>query len=146
MAVLGIATACGDPAETDVADDAADDADATVVMDGTTFSPETVEIDPGDTVVFVNEEATVHDVAFEDGEASEDLDEGEAYSRTFDEEGEYAFECTFHPGAMQGTVVVGDTDDGDGAADDEVDDAAGNDTADEDDDAGEDDDVYDSGY
>ena len=138
MAVLAIAAACGDPAETEVADDAdADDADATVVMEGTAFSPETVEIDPGDTVVFVNEEEIVHDVAFDDGEASDDLDEGDAYSRTFDEGGEYAFECTFHPGAMQGTVVVGDAAGANGGD-------APDDEATPDDEA--DDDAHDSGY
>ncbi|WP_165491915.1 cupredoxin domain-containing protein [Egibacter rhizosphaerae] len=109
MAAVALLTAC-DEGDTDTAEepDAGNDTvAATVTMSDVAFSPETVEIAPGETVEFVNEEQMVHDVAFDDGEASEDLEEGDSYTRTFDEEGEFAYECTYHPG-MEGTVIVED--------------------------------------
>lgn len=137
LAALGLVAACGEAAE-EADDAAADVAAATVQLDGSVFAPETVEIDVGDTVQFVNEDPVTHDVAFVDGESSPDLAEGDVYERTFDEEGVYAFECTYHPSTMQGTVVVGgaEVDDPD-AADEGVEEEADDDAYD---------DTYDDGY
>jgi plastocyanin len=70
------------------------------------FSPNPVEITAGDTVTWVNDDSTVHtatarDRAFDSGI----LSRGDAFSFTFDGEGEYPYYCDVHPN-MVGTVIV----------------------------------------
>lgn len=76
------------------------------------FAPEIVRIDPGESVEWINDGRTQHDVRADDGSwASETLQPGDEFDRTFDEPGVYTYFCSFHasPGiGMIGTVVVGD--------------------------------------
>ncbi|MDQ3964659.1 MAG: right-handed parallel beta-helix repeat-containing protein [Actinomycetota bacterium] len=79
------------------------------------FSPQEVHIDPGDTVVWTNQGARVHDVTADDRSfKSEDLGRGESYSHTFPDEGFYYYHCSFHGSrkkvGMWGVVVVGNPD------------------------------------
>lgn len=90
------------------------------------FDPEEIRIDPGDTVVWVNQGARVHNVTSDErGEfSSPNLDPGDTYQHTFNEEGYYPYFCSLHGGrggvGMTGVVIVGNPplpDDQDGEKD-----------------------------
>lgn len=120
-ALLVVTTACGDdddgtPAtviETDGTEGAdgtndADDADvatAQIVISGFAFSgPGTVPV--GTTVIVENTDDAQHTWTSVDGVFDSGvIGIGEAFSFTFDEPGEYAYVCEFHP-SMTGTIVV----------------------------------------
>ena len=78
------------------------------------FDPQETRIQPGDTVVWNNQGARVHDVTSDRrGEfASERMRPGNTYSKTFDEPGYYYYFCSVHGArrkvGMWGLVVVGD--------------------------------------
>ena len=83
-------------------------ADAAVTIDNFTFSPATITIAPSGRVVWTNWDDiphTVTDAANPKTIKSPPLDTGDAYSRTFDTPGVYAYFCSLHP-HMQGTVIV----------------------------------------
>ncbi|CAN5662976.1 hypothetical protein BH23PAT2_BH23PAT2_06280 [soil metagenome] len=73
------------------------------------FSPETIRVEPGTTVTWTNRDTASHDVhpdqPSDSFARSELLAQGESYSVTFDEVGEYSYFCTPHP-YMQATVIV----------------------------------------
>ncbi|MBC9070962.1 cupredoxin domain-containing protein [Thauera sp. CAU 1555] len=73
------------------------------------FEPAVVEIRPGDTVTWVNnEKRTSHSVVFDaTGEESERFFPGERWSHTFGQAGEFSYHCGPHP-EMTGKVVVAD--------------------------------------
>ncbi|MBB5221913.1 amicyanin [Amaricoccus macauensis] len=70
-----------------------------------------LKVAPGTTVVWVNQEAMPHNIAFQKGVVGDDAFEGamlkkdEAYVVTFNEAGTYAYHCTPHP-FMRGKVTV----------------------------------------
>jgi plastocyanin len=82
------------------------------------YSPNPIEIEVGDTVIWTNKDRTLHTISA--GTADEpthifgDTETGDpkyiapkqTYQYTFDEEGEFPYYCTLHP-AMVGTVIVG---------------------------------------
>jgi plastocyanin len=75
------------------------------------FVPETITVKAGDTVKWVNNKMSPHNVVFnDDGEKSHKqlvFSPGESYATTFNEPGEYAYYCEPHRGAgMVGKVVV----------------------------------------
>jgi len=79
------------------------------------FTPSTLQVQPGDTVTFVNQDPFVHNVGGNLWGHYDDLHPGDAFTATFDEEGIYPFACSYHPG-MTGAIVVGDgVGDGNGA-------------------------------
>lgn len=69
------------------------------------FEPVHLEVATGDTVTWVWQGSSAHDVVGDDF-ASEALREG-TFTHTFDEAGEYEYECTLHAG-MTGLVTVTD--------------------------------------
>ena len=69
------------------------------------FEPSSVRISVGDTVVWTNNGEAPHNVHFRNGPASEILDNGERYSRRFNDAGTYEYICDVHP-SMNGRVVV----------------------------------------
>ena len=69
------------------------------------FEPSSVRISVGDTVVWTNNGEAPHNVHFRNGPASEILDNGERYSRRFDDAGTFEYICDVHP-SMTGRVVV----------------------------------------
>ena len=90
-------------------------ASQTVSITDNRFSPQEVHIDPGDTVVWTNNGARVHDVKADDGSfRSGDMSRGESFTHTFKEEGYYYYHCAFHGSrrkvGMWGLVVVGNPD------------------------------------
>lgn len=89
----------------------------TVSIIGNSFHPKVLQIAPGTTVRWVNEEAFaylagefsgIHNAAtigVEDGFAGPLLAHGESWEYTFTQEGEYPYICTPHP-YMKGLIVV----------------------------------------
>ncbi|MFQ5651070.1 MAG: plastocyanin/azurin family copper-binding protein, partial [bacterium] len=81
-----------------------------VTTPGSTFSPERVEIKPGDTVVW-EFSGTTHNVTFKDEDETPpdgdipDSPPGASVSRTFPDEGDYDYECTLHDG-QKGRIRV----------------------------------------
>jgi plastocyanin len=94
------------PAETTPPDTpAADEPAATINISGSTFgSSPTVSV--GDEVEVTNNDAIPHTWTSSDGVwDSGSLGQGDTFSFTFEEPGEYPFVCLIHP-TMSGTVTV----------------------------------------
>jgi plastocyanin len=68
------------------------------------FSPQTVNVNKGDTVVWKNTDAVGHNVIGK-GFSSQTLKNGETFSFTFNASGTFDYVCSFHSG-MKGQVVV----------------------------------------
>jgi plastocyanin len=71
------------------------------------FEPETIEVETGAEVTWVNEDDFPHNVHLLDADTTHDLGIGDSASVTFDEAGEFDYECSIHP-QMKGRVVVRD--------------------------------------
>jgi plastocyanin len=87
-------------------------ASTTISMRGNRFNPSEVHIDPGDTVVWNNQDSRVHTVNADNGSfRSGDIHPGGNYSHQFADEGYYYFYCKYHGGrgsvGMSGVVIVG---------------------------------------
>ena len=77
-----------------------------VEMRGMVFAPNRLEIAPGTTVTWTNNDPLVHTVTADDGSwDSGPIEPGTTWSRTFTQPGESAFHCTPHP-FMKAVVVV----------------------------------------
>lgn len=77
-----------------------------VVVKDFKFNPNTVEVNVGDSVEWVNNEAGVpHTVTFDDNSYNEKLPVGASVTRTFNEKGTFTYHCALHPN-MQATVIV----------------------------------------
>jgi plastocyanin len=78
----------------------------TVVMDGTTYKPETLTVKRGDTVVWVNKDPFPHTVTSKEGGFdSHNIAEGKSWRHTARKTGEFPYGCTLHP-TMKGVLVV----------------------------------------
>jgi plastocyanin len=72
------------------------------------FEPADAAIQPGDTIMWVNEGNTPHTVTSDDGRFdSEVLNPGESFMFTFPESGTFSYHCEIHP-SMTGSVNVGE--------------------------------------
>ena len=71
------------------------------------FSPAKLTVKKGATVTWLNRDATAHTVTGEDGRGPQSgrIQQGDAYSYVFLEEGIFRYHCTPHP-SMQGVVEV----------------------------------------
>jgi plastocyanin len=70
------------------------------------FVPGEIRVRPGQTVVWVNRDPTLHTVDADDGSwKSGYLNEGQRYVRRFGQPGRYAYHCVPHP-QMRGVVIV----------------------------------------
>jgi len=77
-----------------------------VVMESFAFTPAELTVPVGATVTWTNRHGARHDVVAADGTFESPLfGEGETFSFTFTEAGEYPYVCTIHPG-MEGTIIV----------------------------------------
>jgi plastocyanin len=79
----------------------------TVELVDACFTPTTLRIRPGDTVTFVSKDPFVHNVGGNLWGHFDDLNSGDSFTATFDEQGIYPYACSYHPG-MTGAIVVGD--------------------------------------
>lgn len=77
----------------------------TVAMDGTRFVPETITVEKGDRVVWVNKDPFPHTATAERAFDSGNVAPGASWSYVARESGEFAYVCTLHPG-MKGRLVV----------------------------------------
>jgi plastocyanin len=77
-----------------------------VKVDNFSFSPQTITIAPGTTVVWTNRDDIPHTVVSDDKVfKSKVLDTDEKFSFTFDKAGNFPYFCSIHP-KMTGKVVV----------------------------------------
>jgi plastocyanin len=77
-----------------------------VSIDNFTFSPPTLTVSSGETVVWLNRDDVPHSVVSTDKHfKSELLDTNEKFSFTFTKPGEYSYFCGIHP-HMTGKIVV----------------------------------------
>ena len=80
--------------------------EAKVGIDNFAFTPDTLTVKPGTTVVFENHDDIPHLIVATDGKyRSKALDTNDKFSFTFDKPGEYAYFCGLHP-HMKGKIVV----------------------------------------
>ncbi len=77
----------------------------TVRMYNYYFEPESLTIESGDTIVWVNETQVAHTATSEDQLFDEDVEGGGSFSFTFDSEGTFNYTCTIHAD-MDGTIIV----------------------------------------
>jgi len=82
--------------------------DSTVTISGFAFSPATLNVKTGTTVIWVNQDATVHTVTSDNGgfASSENLGQGATYAFKFTTAGAYPYHCSIHT-FMKGTITVG---------------------------------------
>jgi len=77
-----------------------------VTIQGTSFSPATVKINVGDTVVWTNSDDSDYTVIASDNSfSSGNIGSGKTYEHKFTRAGSFAYYCKYHP-RMKGTVVV----------------------------------------
>lgn len=77
-----------------------------VAIQNFAFSPTSITIKKGDTVVWTNKDSVTHNViGSSGGPSSSSIGAGETYSFTFNNVGTFSYHCSIHP-SMVGTVVV----------------------------------------
>jgi plastocyanin len=76
-----------------------------VVMRNMKFSPASIEIKPGETVEWTNEDITPHTATSAPLFDSGSIDPDKSWRHTFSEPGNFAYTCTFHPD-MKAIVTV----------------------------------------
>ena len=77
-----------------------------VKVDNFSFSPQTITIKPGTTVIWTNRDDIPHTVVSDDKVfKSKVLDTDEKFSFTFDKAGNFPYFCSIHP-KMVGKVIV----------------------------------------
>ncbi|MDD4969417.1 MAG: cupredoxin domain-containing protein [Paludibacter sp.] len=77
-----------------------------VILSGLSFSPKTLTVDSGTTVIWLNNEAITHTVTSDSALfESSNLGKGDKYSHTFNIGGTYAYHCKYHPN-MTGNIIV----------------------------------------
>jgi plastocyanin len=91
----------------------AQDADATAIMQGVSFTPTTIHISPGQAVQWLNSSPLQHTVTSDDGSFDSGLiDPDGTFSMTFDAPGTFQYYCQPHGSAglhgMSATIVVDD--------------------------------------
>ena len=77
-----------------------------MIVDFMRFEPTEITVEAGTTVVFENHDGSNHIILFDDKVKSQRLRHDAAYSRTFDQPGDYPFICAIHGKRMSGTVHV----------------------------------------
>ncbi|HEV2766785.1 MAG TPA: cupredoxin family copper-binding protein [Acidimicrobiales bacterium] len=78
-----------------------------VVIEGFAFNPMDIEVAPGTTVTWTNQDSAPHTVK-DNGDLfpeSEELAQGDTFEFTYDTPGEYPYICGIHQ-YMKGTVTV----------------------------------------
>ena len=70
------------------------------------FDPATLNVQTGTKVTWINQDSNTHRVVSNNGAfESGDLTNGQSYSFTFNQAGNYPYYCSIHP-SMKGTIVV----------------------------------------
>jgi plastocyanin len=80
--------------------------EAKVTIDNFVFTPATLSVKAGTTIVFVNHDDLPHNIVDAKGAfRSKALDTDETFVRVFDKPGEIIYFCGLHP-HMQGKIIV----------------------------------------
>jgi plastocyanin len=122
LALMAVAAACGSAGATTTTSPTptppSDANGAVVTISDFAFLPQKIEIRPGTTVTWSNNDAVTHTVTSTDGFGvdakttftfgSDALGQGQTFSFTFDKAGTYFYECTIHKSlpAMHGEIIV----------------------------------------
>lgn len=71
------------------------------------FSPSSLTIKPGDTVIWTNKDSMSHTVTSDSGNEliSSTINNGGTYSHVFSTAGTFAYHCSIHT-SMKGTIIV----------------------------------------
>jgi plastocyanin len=77
----------------------------TVVIEAVSYKPETLTVNRGDTVIWVNKDPFPHTVTAKGLFDSHSIDAGKSWKYTTKKAGEFSYICTFHPN-MKGTLTV----------------------------------------
>jgi plastocyanin len=79
----------------------------TIEISNFAFSPATLTISVGDSVIWTNGDSVSHTVTSDSGNelSSSPLGNGQTYSHTFATAGTFSYHCSIHP-MMKGTIVV----------------------------------------
>ena len=71
------------------------------------FEPQVIEVEAGDEVTWTNNDDFPHNVTFLTGDNEQhDMPIGKTVTVTFDEPGDFYYECSIHPQTMRGLVIV----------------------------------------
>lgn len=78
-----------------------------IVIQNFAFSPLTITINKGDTVIWTNMDSTAHTVTSDSGSelSSSTFTKGGTYSHTFNTVGTFSYHCSIHT-SMKGKVIV----------------------------------------
>jgi len=71
------------------------------------FEPAVIEVAPGATVTWENEDSFTHTIRFDGVDETAKLEPGESFARSFPTPGTFHYVCTLHPRDMEGEVRVG---------------------------------------
>ena len=78
----------------------------TITIASFQFTPATLQVTPGTTVTWVNNDSASHTVTADDQSFDAGtLAPGRNFTRVFDKAGTFAYHCNFHP-SMKATVTV----------------------------------------
>lgn len=77
-----------------------------ISIENSKFVPDTVSVQKGTEVIWINNDNMLHDVTLDNGAFDKDLQPGESFSFIFSEAGEYSYHCDIHA-AMIGKIIVG---------------------------------------
>lgn len=80
----------------------------TVNIQGFKFVPNTITINKGDSITWVNQDSALHSTTQDAKQWSSNLEQGQSFNFVFNQAGTYTYNCIFHP-SMRGTVTVADT-------------------------------------
>ena len=79
---------------------------ANIVISGFAFNPSSLEISPGITVIWTNNDGTTHTITSDTGSFnSGSIAPGQSWNKTFDAAGEYDYHCAIHS-SMKGKIIV----------------------------------------
>ncbi|MEK6918709.1 MAG: cupredoxin family copper-binding protein [Nanoarchaeota archaeon] len=78
-----------------------------IVIGGQKYLPQTLTINKGETIVWVNDDSMQHTVTSDSGSElnSGTIGLGQKYSHTFENAGTYEYHCEFHS-SMKGKIIV----------------------------------------
>ncbi len=76
-----------------------------VLIDGTSYQPQKISVNAGDTVVWTNKDPFPHTVTAKGAFDSKDIAAGASWRHVMRKPGTYDYICTYHPN-MKGTVEV----------------------------------------
>jgi plastocyanin len=76
-----------------------------IAVEGMRFQPESLTVNAGDTVVWVNKDLFPHTATSEGNFNSQSIDAGRSWEFKPSAKGEFAYVCAFHP-TMKGTLRV----------------------------------------